>query len=280
MCRVTLVKTTQLYTNITQASHKHDSTNNHARIITKRRHHKTLESSMLQQLEPDHDLHDPLDPRDPRDPCDPRDPPSPNRQLETYPKQLDKQLEKQLKHQLWSAAQRNDCDRVKSVLGVANIDITRALFVAAANDHHECVTAFVAAILSEKSSWRWMHVHYYLLHDALARAAFAGALRAMRVLVEAGAYQYGQRQRFGAELHPYVWAAQGKQTRAMQLLLDAKTDVNRVVSVNKPVETERTPVDPLMSTLKTGLCFTLWLQLWRLSVAGPASSSSRTPKQT
>jgi hypothetical protein len=146
---------------------------------------------------------------------------------------------------------------VKSVLGVADIDLTRALFVAAANDHHECVTAFVAAILSEKSRWRAMHVHLYLLHDALARAAFAGALRAMRVLVEAGAYRYGQWQRFGAELHPYVWATHSKQTRALQLLLDAKTDVNPVLSLNKPAETDRTPVDPLMSTLKTGLYYSL-----------------------
>lgn len=197
---------------------------------------------MLQQLEQDPDFHDFRDLLDPQ---------SPN------PKQLDKQLEKQLKHQLWSAAQRNDCDRVKSVLGVADIDLTRALFVAAANDHHECVTAFVAAILSENSTWRRRHVHYYLLHDALARAAFAGALRAMRVLVEAGAYQYGQRQLFGAVFHPYVWAAHSKQTRALQLLLDAKTDVNRIVSLTKPVEPERTPVDPLMSTLKTGLFYSL-----------------------
>jgi hypothetical protein len=83
------------------------------------------------------------------------------------------------------------------------------------NDHDECIRILLATkeFLSKD------------IHCALARAASAGAIRAMGILIQHGALNR-RRGWFAALNHPFLWAAHANQKQAMQTLVSAGMTVD------------------------------------------------------
>jgi hypothetical protein len=173
---------------------------------------------------------------------------------------------------LWQAAQRGKLDDLREImLLVPFIDVLHsirrrsrnapfvnayiaALNVAALNDHAGCVTALVAALAEKRMTLRDKCGKMPLVR-ALSRAASIGSIKAMRCLLDAGALTHRDStfrkihnlgndvphssMRFGAFETPFLWAVRGKQTDALRLLIDAKTNVNdRVYMSAKLLGTE------------------------------------------
>jgi hypothetical protein len=139
-----------------------------------------------------------------------------------------------LQKDLWRAAQRGDVDTVRDLVTRLRLRVNcilpnpaGAVSVAALNDHAACVEAIASSLTVSKLLW----FRKDLLLRAACRAASAGSMQVLRRLAELRApLEVDQGIVLvvtGYSLPPFLWAAHVNQTRAMQFLIDAKTDVHR-----------------------------------------------------
>jgi hypothetical protein len=139
-----------------------------------------------------------------------------------------------LQKDLWLAAQRGDVDTVRDLVTHLHVRVdciwpnpAGAVSVAALNDHAACVEAIAYSPTVSKLFWFRKH----LLLRAACRAASAGSMQVLRRLAEMRApLEVNQGIVLvvtGYSLPPFLWAAHVNETRAMQFLIDAKTDVHR-----------------------------------------------------
>jgi hypothetical protein len=142
-----------------------------------------------------------------------------------------------LQRDLWRAAQRGDVDTVRDLVTHLRLRVVRftdcilpnpvkAISVAALNDHAACVEAIAYSPTVSKLLW----FRKDLLLRAACRAASAGSMQVLRRLAELHAPLEVDQGIVGSVMSyhlPFFWAAHVNETRAMQFLIDAKTDVHR-----------------------------------------------------